>query len=268
MQQALNSWEEGLRLTGGALAPDKCCWYLIDFVWEDGCWRYATMVERLAALTALNNKGERITIKRLDVTQSQRALGVRGAPDGTFFDELEYLKEKAQEWAEQIRVGFLDRATVLQAFHTTIMRTLHYPLSVTNFTKAQCEEITGPLMKVVLPWVGVVRTIPGALAYGCKFMGGIGFPHLFVSQGKAHIHKILRFSGQPGISGNLLTGTYEQLKLEIGLPGRILSTAYDRWSVIATPCWLTTTWSFLSSHGLRIEDPERFLPLAREQDEY
>ena len=41
MQQAVDTWEGGLRTTGGALDPTKSHWYLIDFIWEDRKWRMA-----------------------------------------------------------------------------------------------------------------------------------------------------------------------------------------------------------------------------------
>ena len=40
-QDALNLWEGLLRATGGALAPEKSYWYLIDVVHRNGQWEYA-----------------------------------------------------------------------------------------------------------------------------------------------------------------------------------------------------------------------------------
>jgi len=42
MQQSVNYWEGLLRTTGGALIPNKCFWYLIDFKWLSNKWRYIT----------------------------------------------------------------------------------------------------------------------------------------------------------------------------------------------------------------------------------
>jgi hypothetical protein len=38
MQAAMDTWEGGLRATGGALDPEKSCWYLIRFCWKNGQW--------------------------------------------------------------------------------------------------------------------------------------------------------------------------------------------------------------------------------------
>ena len=46
MQEVVDHWEGGLRTTGGALRVDKSFWYLIDFVWRNNEWHYATQTDR------------------------------------------------------------------------------------------------------------------------------------------------------------------------------------------------------------------------------
>jgi hypothetical protein len=45
MQNGLDLWESLLKVTGGALVPEKSYWYLIDFKWHNGTWRYAMTEE-------------------------------------------------------------------------------------------------------------------------------------------------------------------------------------------------------------------------------
>lgn len=40
-QEFVRLWEELLTATEGELVPEKSFWYLIDFKWEMGRWRYA-----------------------------------------------------------------------------------------------------------------------------------------------------------------------------------------------------------------------------------
>jgi len=40
MQGSMNNWEGLLPATGGALIPDKCFWYLLDFEYKNGQWKY------------------------------------------------------------------------------------------------------------------------------------------------------------------------------------------------------------------------------------
>ena len=57
MQESLTAWEGGIRAMGGAIEPEKSHWYLIDFVWQYGTWRYATVQERPAILQVKDCNG-------------------------------------------------------------------------------------------------------------------------------------------------------------------------------------------------------------------
>ena len=39
-QEATSQWEKLLEITGGALKPSKCYWYLVDFKFKQGEWSY------------------------------------------------------------------------------------------------------------------------------------------------------------------------------------------------------------------------------------
>ena len=40
MQKSLDTWEASLKATCGAIVPDKTFWYLLDFKWQAGEWKY------------------------------------------------------------------------------------------------------------------------------------------------------------------------------------------------------------------------------------
>lgn len=42
LQHSLKTWEGGLRVTGGAIVPEKSHWYLVNFKWAQGNWKYCT----------------------------------------------------------------------------------------------------------------------------------------------------------------------------------------------------------------------------------
>ena len=83
MQDSLTAWEGGLRATGGAIVPEKSHWYLIDFVWQDGFWRYVSLEETNFGLYVRDCDGNSKKIERLAASDARRTLGVRLAPDGT-----------------------------------------------------------------------------------------------------------------------------------------------------------------------------------------
>jgi hypothetical protein len=45
LQKSVDTWEGGLKATGGAIVPEKTFWYLIDFTWNGGEWRYKLVEE-------------------------------------------------------------------------------------------------------------------------------------------------------------------------------------------------------------------------------
>jgi hypothetical protein len=42
MQKSLDTWEASSKATCGAIVPEKTFWYLIDFKWEAGEWKYCS----------------------------------------------------------------------------------------------------------------------------------------------------------------------------------------------------------------------------------
>ena len=83
MQEGLDLWEGLLKVTGGALVPEKSYWYLIDFEWRNGNWKYKTMQETRFNLTVKDKDGIRHVLSRLPVNEARRLLGCRSAPDGS-----------------------------------------------------------------------------------------------------------------------------------------------------------------------------------------
>ena len=106
--------------------------------------------------------GVRKTLKRLNVQDAERTLGVRLAPGGNCRAEFKYLlQQRAKAWADAIQVGHLPRDLVWKSMTSTILRTLYYPLAATTFTKEQCKAIMAPLLKVGLPQSGSTETYRG-----------------------------------------------------------------------------------------------------------
>jgi hypothetical protein len=66
MQRFVTHWEGGLRATGGALRVDKSCWYLIDLVWKNNRWHYATKLETPGDISVRDADGQLKVLKRLD----------------------------------------------------------------------------------------------------------------------------------------------------------------------------------------------------------
>ena len=268
MQKALTAWEGGIRATGGAIVPEKSHWYLIDFVWTDGYWRYASIDETPASILVRDADGNAKVLQRLTASEARRTLGVRLAPDGNNTSEFEELIEKAVLWADLIRSGHLPRHLVWESMNTTVLKSIQYSLPSTTLSHGQCWKIMSKLLQAALPGSGIVRTLPRDLVYGPLEFQGLAVPCLFTHQQVEHILRLLKFChSEDHLTARLIRHSLEATKLEIGCKGPLLSRNYSDLGRLATPTWITHTWEFLSNNGMSINDDGPDFAAQRENDQ-
>ena len=142
-QGNVDHWEGAIRATGGALDPLKTHWFLIDFTWEKGQWKYKQM-DPSQTLHMRNSEGRRVNIKQLPVSKGMKTLGVTLAPDGNKKDIIQALLEKATKWADLVQSGHLLREEAWRALNSTIMKGLEYPLLATTLTEEETDIIFSP----------------------------------------------------------------------------------------------------------------------------
>jgi hypothetical protein len=82
MHSAMDTWEGGLRATGGALEPEKSCWYLIQFCWKNGQWAYVSKEDTLASISVHNHTGDRVELEWLEMVEARKTLGIKTSPTG------------------------------------------------------------------------------------------------------------------------------------------------------------------------------------------
>jgi hypothetical protein len=99
-QEALTLWEGLLTATGGALAPEKSYWYLVEVIWDKGKWSFAKA--RHQPFQMYLQQGNTLN-KRLEVYEAKKALGIMMQPDGKMTDEVTLLTQKVQEWCDGVR---------------------------------------------------------------------------------------------------------------------------------------------------------------------
>jgi hypothetical protein len=70
-----------------------------------------------------------------------------------------------------------------------------------------------------------------------------------LSGSPAHL-KIIHYSlSKDNITGSLIRTSLEATKLELGLPGSVLSQDFSKHGCLVTKTWCTHTWEFLHSNG-------------------
>jgi hypothetical protein len=102
-------------LDGGALVPSKSYWYLLDFKWERGVWRYRSKEALPGEITIRGVDGTQVILERLELSEARETLGVYIMMDGNWREEKKHSSKKqfslqnsfGWEWLNQMRPGTL-----------------------------------------------------------------------------------------------------------------------------------------------------------------
>jgi hypothetical protein len=105
LQTAIDTWEQGLHATSGAIVPEKTFTFIIDFVWRGGSWHYSTITESPANFFIRDIKGIRKQVTRYKPWEAQETLGVFLAPDGNLKNQVASMMSKVIQWADAMRTG-------------------------------------------------------------------------------------------------------------------------------------------------------------------
>jgi hypothetical protein len=119
-QQALDTWEEGLRTTGGALVPEKCSVYTMIHNWKDDHWGYLTREQISGNVKMTASNGDQIVVQHREPSTAVKSLGILFSPDGQMSDEVGYLVNKGQVWAEKVQQSKMTREEVWYSMNTMI----------------------------------------------------------------------------------------------------------------------------------------------------
>jgi hypothetical protein len=212
-------------------------------------------MEHPFTLTVRDEFGMRHDLMRLHPKDAEQTLGACIAPNGSCAKEKCYLRDCAVAWADHIRTGRLPHSLSWKALLATIMWTLLYPLLVTYFTRAECNYIMAPVLRVALSHSGVCRTIPRAIVYAPLQFQGLAVPDLFVEQGFSKIIRLLKFRQKAtAIMSGLLRHSTEAMKLELGLNGYLLHHNFAKFNGIISPSCIKETWCFAVQQDICVSD--------------
>jgi hypothetical protein len=268
MQRAVDRWEGGLRATGGALVPTKSHWYLIDFKWTGKIWRYRSIEEMPGDISILDTTGQRVILDRHEPQVATETLGVWQAMDGNNKEQVAQLRKKTENFAECMRTGYLSRNDAWYAINTTIMKTLEYPMTATTISEKDWEDIMVPLLAAGLPRAGIASKFPRDVLFGPTTAQGFGVMHPWYHQQLLHIIALLEHTQQQTMTGQLLSTSYEQLRLEMGTSGYMTDNKYSTMKDLVTKTWITDLWAFVDKFKIKIHDDIGKLRLQRTNDRF
>ena len=261
----LKMWDELMEVTGAAIAPDKCWWYLVDFTWHKGRWKCTDQGHQFE-MQVRDKHGDEQVIKYLPSDVAKEMLGIYIAPDGNQHTQFKIMREKSSTWAQYMAQGTLTTEVSWNTLNTTIIKSLEYPLAATTFTDDELTSIIAPALQSGLPSSGICRSFPRAILYGSLSAQGLGLHNLYHTQNIRHIKDIVDQTWKNTPSAKLLRANMELLRLDAGIAGHLFTQN------IPIP-WVTTkntivynTLEFCQQHRITFEEPGATLQLKREGD--
>ena len=269
MQILVDAWESTAKVTGGAIAPLKCWWYLIEFTWDEaGEWSYKNHTDNnIYKLEAVDENEKLQCLRYLPPDTSQEMLGVFLTPDGNNREQVKQLKLRASSIAELIRTKHVYRHEAWLALTTMAIKSIEYCLPATTLSYEECKEIMWIMIKDFLPKSGVNRYIKRDVLYALTGSQGLGLKDIYLTQGISHVNEIIEHVWKKSITGQFICTSLEYLRLELGCNCDILSSDHNKYkSLILTHSWLEHTWAFMTEQSISIDITTPTIPTVRDKD--
>ena len=265
LQEMLTLWDELMEVTGAAIAPDKCWWYLLEFQWRRGRCTITTPVGEFN-LQVRNKTGQLESLPMLTENEANEMLGVYLAPSGLEQKQKEVMIEKAKKWGDSAVLGALRPFEIWTALNTGILKTLEYPIAATSLSKKDFRAILSPAIGPALSASGFSKSFPRAVLYSPVSIQGLGVQNLYHSQSCRHIKDILDQTWKKSPSEKYLRMTMDAFKLEAGILGPLFKYKGNIDWVDVPRLWIQETLQFCQKYSISFEEPGNYLCAKRRND--
>ena len=266
LQSAIDSWNGFLRVSGGALKPEKCYWYFTRFTWNNGQWQLA--MDSPPPITISTDNGDRAEIIYKKPTEPTKAVGVWQDVVGSSTKQVETIIQKIRSTYQVLDKYPVPRHLVWLGLRQSLWKSIEYVLPATTMSKEDANFIAKELYRPLLPKLGCNRNFPIALRYNPSWLLGLGLYDPFLEQGLSKLLQFMAHGTSNTISGNLFTTSLEHHQLEVGSFTSIFDLDYSSHKFLTSPTWITCLWQFVSEHDINLSStsPRRPQPL-REHDQ-
>jgi len=226
----------------GALVLEKYFWYLLEFEWHNGQWKYSVSTQTVVVLQVCHANNKYRTIDHLKPHEACQTLGVWLSSKGNCKAKLEHLKSVATEWTTKMEQAKLTHNNAMFSLKNMLMQKLVYPLMVTSFTEIECQTIMQLIFWAGLPKARVVRIYPRALVHRPERYAGLKILHLYTEQLITQVVTVLKYGTLPSnTTVVLLCASIEGMKLETGLQGELFDTPICVQHLL-TKSWIKNVW--------------------------
>ena len=174
LQTIAQKWEHLLFLSGGKLNLKKCSWYILRWEWKQGRPVIRPIVPTDPVVQLKQGCSDETTqIRRSQLDESQRMLGVILNPNGDFGDHTKFLKSKADSFAHRLLSPRLSSEDVRIFHRSTYIPSMRYGLSAIALDEELLGQVQSKVVQSILKKWNVQSTIPTAIKHGPAEYGGL-----------------------------------------------------------------------------------------------
>ena len=91
----------------------------------------------------------------------------------------------------------------------------------------------------------------------------IEIPCLYTTQVIEHIDCLLHHGGTETFTGQLLDGTLETAKVELGISGQLLTNSFDLYGHLLTDSWIKGVWHEVWENKITVQEKTKSLFLKK-----
>ena len=266
-QKAATAYHTAVHQTGGAVRPDKCRWYSIQFEWKQDKWSYRKKYAT-GNLQIMDTNSIQQSIQSLCVTQGWKGLGVVSSPSGNWDDHVKYLiSEKIIPWNNGISSSYLQKHDVYRAATTSIFKTIDYSLPTTFLTSRQCHKINVQLHKKYIPRIGVDIHLPLVYRYAPLRYQGLHSLHVEEKQFIEKLKIFLYHASTDTQLAHMIKHNLESLQLILGSNHHIFHLPYEKYGMLAPKSWITHLWEMSCKYEVQIDGYYEKITPTRKHDQ-
>jgi hypothetical protein len=154
------------------------------------------------------------------------------------------------------------------SYYMMVRPKLKYPLTVTQFTQTECDQITSPVIQACLSKRGYNCNSPKEVVYGPRELFGFGINDYYNEQGIKQLTALVGHIHQDSETGRLMRIELQWCRVQAGTSEHLLGSTNAPIDYIET-CWIMCIWDFLRTYGLRIDFSGTPLPEVQcDNDEF
>ena len=139
LQASINFWNGILRVTGGALKPEKCYWYFARFKWQNGQWELSDEIPPPIHIMTDEGKTKNISYKM--PSDATKAVGVWQDLKGSSTKQMQDLIDKVRAVHKDMAKSPLPKHLTWIGLRQSIWKSIEYVLPAATLTRAEAANL-------------------------------------------------------------------------------------------------------------------------------